>query len=81
MYCIINMWTNMNGTLANGLNILREQIIMAVIQAVLNIPISVFLAEYIGLGSAGVLLGTNFSLLISCITLPILIKYKVLKDE
>lgn len=81
MYCILNMWTNMHGTLANGLGILKEQIVMAVFQAVINIPLSVFFARSMNLGSAGVLLGTNCSLLISCITLPVLIHKTVNKGD
>ena len=80
-YCIISMWTNMNGTIANGLNILKEQMAMAIVQATVNIPLSIILAEYYNLGNAGILLGTNFSLLISCIILPILIKMRLVREE
>lgn len=80
-YCIFSMWTNMNGTIANGLNILKEQMVMAIVQASVNIPLSIIFAEYCNLGNAGILLGTNFSLLISCIILPILIKNRLAREE
>lgn len=73
VYCCLNIWTNTHGTIANGLGILKEQVIMAIVQATINIPLSVFFAEHRNMGSAGILLGTNISLLISCIYLPICI--------
>ncbi len=79
LYCIINIWTNTHGTIANGLEILKDQMVMAIIQAVVNIPLSVFFARHMNLGPAGVLLGTNISLLISSIWLPILIHKKLTK--
>lgn len=76
MYCMLNIWTNMHGAVANGMNLLNEQIAMAVIQATVNIPLSIILANA-GLNSSGILLGTNISLLISCIYLPICIWKKL----
>lgn len=81
MYCFLNIWTNTHGTIANGLEILKEQILMAVIQAALNIPLSLFFASYLNLNSAGILLGTNITILISCIYLPVCIKKWIVKEE
>lgn len=80
MYCIISIWTNTHGIIANGLEILKEQMTMSIIQAVINIPVSIYLAKIVNLGVAGILLGTNISLLISSIWLPILI-FKQLKQK
>lgn len=77
LYCILNIWTNMHGCIANGLGILRQQMIMSVLQAVINIPLSLFLANVVGLGTAGILLGTDFSLMFSCAWLPLLIHQKL----
>lgn len=78
-YCALSMWTNMHGAVANGLGILKEQLIMAVIQAVINFPLSFLGAKIVGLGTAGILLGTDLSLLISCIYLPLCIEKKISK--
>ena len=67
----------MHGILANGLGILREQMIMSVVQATINIPLSLIFARRFGMGSSGVLLGTNCSLLVSCIVLPVLLYKKI----
>lgn len=81
IYCILNMWTNMHGALANGLGILREQMFMSVFQAIVNIPLSLFFASVCKMRSAGILLGTDCTLAISCIILPILIKNTIREEK
>lgn len=81
VYCIINIWTNTYGTIANGLEILNEQIGMSIIQAVLNLPLSLFFAKNMGMGSAGILLGTNVTLLISSIYLPFCIRNRIRREK
>lgn len=72
-YCIVSLWTNSHGTIANGLGLVKNQVYMAIIQAVVNIPVSLYFAKECGMGSAGVMLGTVVTLLISSFWLPILI--------
>ena len=43
---------------------IKLQIINASIAAIINIPLSIFLAKYVGLGSAGVIIATSVTLLI-----------------
>ncbi len=81
MYCCLNIWTNTQGTIANGLGILKEQMVMAVVQASINIPLSIFFAKYLNMDSAGILLGTNISMLISCIYLPMCISKWINREE
>ena len=42
----------------------RSQLIATVFGAVLNIPLSIYLAQYLGMGLNGILLATTVSLLI-----------------
>lgn len=81
IYCCLNMWTNIQGTIANGLGILKEQMLMAILQATINIPLSIFFANFLHMNSAGILLGTNISLLISCIYLPVCIQKWMIREE
>lgn len=81
VYCCFNMWTNLHGMIANGLGILKEQMIMAVFQATINIPLSIFFAKYLYMDSAGILLGTDIALLVSCIYLPICIRKWIRSEE
>lgn len=81
LYAILNIWTNTYGTIANGLGILKEQMVMALAQAIVNLPLSLFFAQKMNMGCAGILLGTNFALLISCIYLPLCIKKRISSEE
>ena len=71
VYCILYMWTNAYGSICNGLELMKISIITAVVQAAINIPLSLLFAIMFNMKSAGVLLGTIASLLITCIFLPI----------
>ena len=73
IYCILSLWTNMHGNIANGFGILKKQMLVAVVQATINIPISLLAAKVLELKSAGILLGTDISLVISAVFLPIFI--------
>ena len=48
----------------NGVGKIKLQMINASISVIINIPLSIFLAKYVGLGSAGVILATAISFLI-----------------
>ena len=48
----------------NGIGKFKLQMINGSISMIINIPLSIFLAKYVGLGSAGVILATSITLLI-----------------
>lgn len=76
MYAIIATWSNGLSYFMNGLGIMNIQIFVAIIQGLINIPLSIFFARNLDLGIAGVILGTISSLLISSIIYPtIILKY------
>ena len=52
---------------------------LLILGAVINIPLSIYLLEYLNLGSSGVILATNISLLPISIILPIQV-YKIVKN-
>lgn len=58
----------------NGLGKIYIQRIVAVITIIINIPLSIFLAKYTGLNSAGVILATNLCILLYLITRGIQVK-------
>lgn len=70
VYCFLNMWCNIYAYLLNGMGILKPSMIIAGIQAVVNIPLSVLFAKYCGFESAGVLLGTVLSMAIAAVVQP-----------
>lgn len=84
LYCIIMIWTNMYSTVGNGLELMKVSMIVALIQAIVNIPLSYLFAEIIGMKATGVLIGTDIAMSISAVVMPIYIYYwlKVrLKEE
>lgn len=77
VYCIVYIWCNTFGIIANGLNIMRVPMIVAVLQAVVNIPLSLLFAEYFSMGPAGILLGTVVVMVFSGIAVPLCVKKAV----
>ena len=81
MYCLLSNWCNMYANVANGLELMRISMITAVIQAIINIPLSLILAELFSMGSAGVSGGTVLSMGIAAVTLPIAVYRTINKGE
>ena len=73
-YCVLTIWCNTYANIANGLELMKVSIITAIVQAVVNIPLSLLFAEGLGMKNAGVLAGTVLSMLISTIVQPIAIR-------
>lgn len=80
VYACLNIWCNTYSYIANGLELMRMSMITAIIQAVVNIPLSIVLAETFKMMSTGVLAGTVLSMCISAIVQPIAIR-KCLKTR
>ncbi len=60
-YTILYILNNSITTFLNGVNKLNYQLIYSIISAIINIPVSIFLAKKIGMGISGVILGTIVS--------------------
>lgn len=67
LYCVVYLWCNTVGLFSNGLNILKGPMIVAVVQAMLNIPLSLFFAKSCGMKSSGIMLGTISVMLIGAV--------------
>lgn len=70
MYCLLSNWCNTYANIANGLELMRVSMVTAVVQAVINIPLSLFFAEVVGMESAGVLAGTVLSMVVAAVVQP-----------
>ncbi|MDP2362735.1 MAG: MATE family efflux transporter [Ignavibacteria bacterium] len=70
-FVIIVNWNNIFAYFINGLGKVRIQLYYAIFTALLNIPLSIFLAKYAGLGITGIILATNISLIFASIWSPI----------
>ena len=64
IYYSIYSLSNVSSTFVNGLGGVNGVMILGIVQAILNIPLSIVLANGIGLGVVGIRLGTLIVLLI-----------------
>jgi O-antigen/teichoic acid export membrane protein len=71
LFVIIANWNNIFGYFINGVGKVRLQLYFAIFTAILNIPLSIFLAKTVGLGITGVMLSTIICLLFASIWSPI----------
>ena len=71
IYYIVYMYSGIYSTALNGLGDINLQLILAIVSAIVNIPLSIFLAKTNGLGTTGVCLGTIISLLIGDVAFTI----------
>lgn len=74
VYAIIYMWNTVYAQIGNGLEMMKVSVINAILQGVINIPLSLVFAVSFHMGTVGVLLGTVLSMSISAIVMPIYIK-------
>lgn len=81
MYACLNIWCNTYSYIANGLELMRMSMITAVIQAAVNIPLSLVLAVNFGMKSTGVLAGTVLSMCISAVVQPIAVGRCIKREE
>jgi len=83
LYCLLMIWCNTYAAISNGMQIMKISMFFACIQAIVNIPLSLFMAERLGMQSAGVLGGTCFTMLIAAIVSPIIVnnKLKILEKK
>lgn len=65
LYAIIFTWNNIFAYFVNGVGKIRLQMYCGIIGMIINIPISIYFAKNLNMGSAGVILGTCISLIIS----------------
>ncbi len=71
LFFTIKTWNNVFVYLINGVGKIRLQLYMSIIIAGLNIPLSIFFARNLEMGSAGVILGTIICLSFGAVLHPI----------
>lgn len=82
LYCIIMMLSSLFASVINGVGLVRIAVIVALIQAIINIPLSLLFAIKINLNTSGILIGTILSLTLSVLVFPIyILKYLKCKEN
>lgn len=79
IYTIIYMWNAIYSQIANGLSMMKVLVPVAVIQGVINIPLSLFFLLKCNMGVVGVLLGTVCATLVSAIVTPYYVNKEILE--
>lgn len=70
LYAIVYMWNTIWSQIINGLTLVNFMVVVACVQAIVNIPLSLLFATSCGFGIEGVLLGTVLTMAISSVTYP-----------
>lgn len=63
LWMLISTWTSIFGNFLSGVGKIRLSLYHSFVMIVVNIPLCIFLAKYLNLGSAGVILGTCICML------------------
>ena len=71
LYAIIFTWNNIFAYFVNGVGKIKLQMYCGIIGMIINIPISIYFAKNLNMGSTGVILGTCTSLIIGSFLIPI----------
>lgn len=71
LYCIITALSSIFANVLNGMGIIKLQLLLAIIEAVLNIPMSIFFAVNCDMGILGVKLATLFCVIATAIIIPV----------
>jgi len=64
LFLVVSFWNNIYAYILNGINDTKFQAITSIFAAFINIPLSIFLGETLGLKSQGVVIASILSLLI-----------------
>lgn len=81
IYMIAQMFANNYSSFLCGVGHIKASVVLSAIEAVANIPLSVFFAKTLNMHLAGIILGSLCMMLISLGTLPIIAKKWIRKKE
>jgi O-antigen/teichoic acid export membrane protein len=74
VYVLIGTWANIYVNFINGTGKVQLQIVSAVVVSILNIPLAILLAKYLGFGITGVILAPCLCLLPWIFVWPLQVK-------
>lgn len=58
LFIVVTVWNNVFAYYVNAINKTNVQLVTAIIGAILNVPLSIFLVRYLGFGFEGIVLST-----------------------
>ena len=70
IFVLVRIYGEIYITFLNGIGKIRTQLIISVIAAVINIPLSIYFVKYLNLGNSGVILATVISMSLYLMVMP-----------
>lgn len=71
LFILISTWNNIYASFLNGIGKIQFQLYSAVLAMIINIPLAIYLTQYLGLGIEGVVLATCASLSLFAVIGPL----------
>ena len=71
LFVIISAWDSIFASFLNGINATKMQLLVTILSGIINIPLSIYFAKYLGMGISGVILASSLSLSIFAVYAPI----------
>jgi len=78
-WVLIASWTSLFGNFLSGVEKIRLSLYHSFVMIIVNVPLTIFLAKYLNLGSAGVMIGTCICVLPQVFLHPIQYKKIITK--
>lgn len=80
IYVLVSSWNQIFGNFINGVGKMRIGFYLAIITAIINIPLCIFFAKYLNWGLSGIIVASSVSLIPDLIFLPIQY-YKIVNNK
>lgn len=80
IYVLISSWNQIFGNFINGVSKMRIGFYLAIVTAIINIPLCIFFAKYLNWGLPGIIIASSVSLIPDLIFLPIQY-YKIVNNK
>lgn len=71
LYSILTSYSAIFTAVVNGTGKIKLQLVLAIVEAVINVPLSVFFAQYCGMGIMGVKLATMVCVAFGAVAMPL----------
>ncbi|MFO0322863.1 MAG: lipopolysaccharide biosynthesis protein [Bacteroidota bacterium] len=80
VYVLISSWNQIFGNFINGVSKMKVGFYLAIVTAIINIPLCIFFADYLKWGLSGIIIASSVSLIPDLIFLPIQY-YKIINNK
>ena len=80
VYVLISSWNQIFGNFINGVSKMKVGFYLAIVTAIINIPLCIFFADYLNWGLSGIIIASSVSLIPDLIFLPIQY-YKIINNK